>query len=303
MAPKQSGLGLKGPRFISGAADSSAQAWTGVDAQVDALVVKYAAITRLTDTVAELARTPGYLNLLHEVFDHYIALIKTRPATVEEGHITVYDKALLVLTSHGKVPYSMGAIELFKHEILGIGDHRDMAKVDTMFSKNIALRAILGQVTGRAETSANIVHRQERKAVASPARAIEPPPSRPRYTDGSPKAEQVEMTLRTFEMAQVEYEAIHDSDVERKAMAAKFLRDSAENAHKYLYEYDPGHYMVEILVETLEMTQEKAIAEHRRRYREPEKVQSRVYRRYRNRNFQKTVKLNRRQQISDCYRP
>lgn len=116
---------------------------TSLDEVVNALVHQYQAI-RTPSTVIHLSKTPGYRELFNHVFEYHIGLIKTRSQGFEDGQITVYDKALLILTNNGNSLSHFGAIELFKDEILGIRNDDDMGKLDALFSKNIALRAILG---------------------------------------------------------------------------------------------------------------------------------------------------------------
>lgn len=116
---------------------------TSLDKEVYILVHKYQAI-KTPRTVIHLSKTPGYRELFNHVFEYHIGLIKTRSQSFEDCQITVYDKALLILTDNGSSLSHFGAIELFKDEILGIRKDDDMGRLDALFSKNIALRAILG---------------------------------------------------------------------------------------------------------------------------------------------------------------
>lgn len=111
--------------------------------EVDGLVRKYISTTTLTPAIVELAKTPGYMDLFNEVFAHHISLIKSRSQAVEDGHTTVYDKALLILTQNGKNLNQMGGIELFKDEILGIRNSENIEAIQAMLGKNLALRTIL----------------------------------------------------------------------------------------------------------------------------------------------------------------
>jgi hypothetical protein len=65
--------------------------------------------------------------------------------------------------------------------------------------------------------------------------------------------------LLTFNEASFEYSNLPDTDAHRKRNAAKFLRDSAENALAYLRTSKPDHYMLPTLKRTFEMAQAKCV--------------------------------------------
>src|SRR5436190_5092925 len=110
--------------------------------QVAVLVEKYASITLLNPIVLELLNTTEHFRLLYEVFDHYLALIKSRSQAFEDGHITVYDKALLHLSRNGNDLYNLGALELYLDEVVGVsGGH--VEDLDKLLNKHVALKTLL----------------------------------------------------------------------------------------------------------------------------------------------------------------
>ena len=113
--------------------------------QVAVLVKKYASVTLLNPIVLELLKTTEHFRLLYEVFDHYLALIKSRSQAFEDGHITVYDKALLHLSRNGNDLYNLGALELYLDEVVGISSRQHVEDLDELLNKHVALKTLLLQ--------------------------------------------------------------------------------------------------------------------------------------------------------------
>ena len=111
--------------------------------QVSVLVEKYAGTTVLNPIVLELLKTTEHFRLLYDVFEHYLALIKSRSQAFEDGHITVYDKALLRLSRNGNDVYNLGALELYLDEVVGVARGPRVEKLDNLLNKHVALKTLL----------------------------------------------------------------------------------------------------------------------------------------------------------------
>ncbi|KAM5476991.1 hypothetical protein MauCBS54593_000262 [Microsporum audouinii] len=233
---------------------------TNLDKRVDALVCQYQGI-KTPSTIIHLSKTPGYRELFNHVFEHHICLIRSRSQDLEDARITVYDKALLILTNNGSSLSHFGAIELFKDEVLGIRKESDMGKLDALFSKNIALRAILGHVTGwRKDARFEIMASgAESKETAQQKQAASDPLTPPSGASRRELDDRLTSMLKTFATAQFEHNSLSGIKNHAKYRAALFLSDSVENLLGHLRDHDPTHYMVPVLKQTFDMAQREIV--------------------------------------------
>ncbi|EFR02402.1 hypothetical protein MGYG_09082 [Nannizzia gypsea CBS 118893] len=220
-----------------------------LDQEVNALVHTYQAI-KTPRTVIHLSKTPGYWELFNHVFEYHIGLIKTRSQDFEDGQITVYDKALLILTDNGNSLSHFGAMELFKDEILGIRNDNDMGKLDALFSKNIALRAILGHVTGwRKETVLeNIQDDATTPVFESKQSSSQKYPISHAMTSLNAITRKIELAEKWTYLATAQSENLY-----RKNPAK--VRDSAEVLLRHYRDYDPTNHMVPEVKKALRMAE------------------------------------------------
>ncbi|KAI1950456.1 hypothetical protein LOZ57_002015 [Ophidiomyces ophidiicola] len=196
------------------------------------IIREYAAVNAMRPDVAELAKLPEYLALLMGVFENHIALVTTRSQAFEDGQITLYDRALLILTSNGKNMHNLGAIELFLDEILGVKKNSNAEDVAQIIQKNIALRSIVSQVMHPQEEHVSEQHGKEQNGqtninIKKDTEQREPPTA---VEDSDPR---IARMLKTFSKAKSEFHSIRNSDKGSKYLAAKFLRDTAENTLTY----------------------------------------------------------------------
>lgn len=127
--------------------------------------------------------------------------------------------------------------------------------------------------------------------------ASAPPP----VNNGNPSKDLVAAMFKTFRKAQSEYDSVRNTNHQSKYKAAKFLRDSAENTHKYLLENDPGHHMIPLLKGVFNMAQAKTMAMNGGKKRPFEYSEEEDGMGARRRQRQK---MRKRQKIrGDCYRP
>ncbi|WEW57405.1 hypothetical protein PRK78_002872 [Emydomyces testavorans] len=270
--------------------------------ELAAIITKYMAIDSMRPDVAEIAKSPEYLDLFRDVLENHVSMIKKRPQNFEDGKITLYDKALLILTSNGKNLHNLGAIELFLDEILGV---RNVGNIERILEKNLALRSMFGHITHRNEAHSfkeNVkgqnVEKTTRKTAENTAAewpAHNREPSNATRDSKSP----VSKMLDTLARARAEFYSVDESKRGSKYLAAKFLRDTAENTLTYFRETGlENHEMMPRIMEAYQLGHEKTVEATGGRLR-PFEMGSRDYH-YRTRQLRNT-RLNYGR--SDCYRP
>ena len=79
------------------------------EAQVEKLTSKYKSIDAAHP---ELLKKPEKFSNIWDVISRQLSLIKSRSQAFEDGEITVYDKALLVLSDNGNNAKNLGALNL-----------------------------------------------------------------------------------------------------------------------------------------------------------------------------------------------
>lgn len=121
----------------------------------------------------------------------------------------------------------------------------------------------------------------------------------PKHRAYNPTEDHIARLLLTFTDAQYDYGAMGETDTTRKRQAAKFLRDSAENALTYLRLSRPDHYMIPNLRRAFEMAQAKCIGLNGGRKRPFEMSDDEYFRR----NKRNLEKRDQRSGRADCYRP
>ncbi|ODH21109.1 hypothetical protein ACO22_05704 [Paracoccidioides brasiliensis] len=233
---------------------------SGHKEELKALVKNYKGIDSVKPVLKEFLKKSDFFCLLYDVFEHHLSLAKTRSQALGDGQITVYDKALLELTNNGTETYNLGAFELFLDEVMGMKSV-ETVDLEALVIKNVAVKSLLVHAT-----------RAEPGTIAVPILTITEGKS-PNDKTGSVKYEttnnakelktikdSLSRILATFSNAQQEYKAIPDSDVVAKSRAAKFLRDTAENALTYMHSRQMKHHMAPELEVAFQMAKEKATA-------------------------------------------
>ena len=87
--------------------------------KVDELVRMYDGFKEPSAPLRDILRQPERASLLVYALGRQILLIKSRSVAFDDGQITLYDRALLVLSLDGKDLANIGALELFATEYLG----------------------------------------------------------------------------------------------------------------------------------------------------------------------------------------
>ncbi|OAX79909.1 hypothetical protein ACJ72_05765 [Emergomyces africanus] len=236
--------------------------YTNLNEESAALAKKYINVNSVKPMLSEFVRNSDLFRLLYEVFEHHMALIKSRSQALRDGQITVYDKALLELTDKGTEPYNMGAIQLFLDEVIGMKG-AEVAHLEALVIKHVAVKSLF------VNASRANVEEATTSTPAIPGKKVtngetQGDKGKNGHIKNHPKElktinDGLSRILATFSNAQREYKLISDSDVVAKSRAAKFLRDTAENALNYLHARNMQHDMVPKLQAAFQMAKEKAI--------------------------------------------
>jgi hypothetical protein len=108
-------------------------------------LVGKAQIAALSPAISACLRNPEQKRLFLEVFSRHVELLKSRSQAFEDGHITVYDKALLNLTRNGNDLESPHAVQYFCEDFLGIDTLGDPQTAQKALENSIRIRGTLEQ--------------------------------------------------------------------------------------------------------------------------------------------------------------
>jgi len=200
--------------------------------QVPVLVAKAQAIKALSPPLSAYLATHKQLFL--NVFSRHIQLLKSRSQAFEDGHITVYDKALLTLTRNGNDLESAAAIEFYCEEFLGIDKQGTHTETYHILQQSVLLPAFLSQAF--AETAKNRCSTPRTKSEDLPAVSF-----LGQKQEMEPKLGRL---WSVYEQARTDFFAVSAQTDPSAITAAKFLRDTAENALGYLKNENPDPIML-----------------------------------------------------------
>ena len=112
--------------------------------EVPQLVAK-AQVAALSPAISACLRNPEQRRLFLEVFSRHIELLKSRSQAFEDGHVTVYDKALLNLTHNGNDLDNPHAIQYFCEDFLGVDTSGDPQAAQKALESSTATQNTLEQ--------------------------------------------------------------------------------------------------------------------------------------------------------------
>ncbi|KAL4893549.1 major facilitator superfamily domain-containing protein [Aspergillus ambiguus] len=192
--------------------------------KTDDIVRRYGKITYPNLMLHGLLNDPEQSKLLFDALQRQISLVKCRSQTWEDGQITIYDKALLALTSSGDNLTNIGALELYLTEYLGIVPIAPVAHNDHIGSSHLKLQHALTKAASASEP-------RPREESTVPTNE-----SHPAADDSTNDRLQnrVERLLSVYHQARDEYSDAMRRDGMVNIAVARFLRDSAENALRYM---------------------------------------------------------------------
>ncbi|KAH0844363.1 hypothetical protein AYO21_00832 [Fonsecaea monophora] len=197
----------------------------------------------------------SYEHAFFDLFDRQVELIKSRSQAFEDGHVTVFDKSLLILTQNGQHLNNPAAIKYYCKEYLNIDlDTRDATHALTpRLQQTVQLTEALQQELSRGRTSTF-----EKGPGNKPARLSPVDPHL--RNDMEPK---LAVLWSVYETARAEYEAFVDKDekddIDTAVKRAKFLRDTAENILLYLKNKNADPSMIAELESTFNHAKNTAV--------------------------------------------
>ncbi|OKL57637.1 hypothetical protein UA08_07175 [Talaromyces atroroseus] len=237
---------------------STDESWRRSDLheQVQDMISKYESI-KPSHALRYIIGTSKLYVLFCELIEHHIGIILSRSQEIEDGHITVYDKCLLDLCGNGREVHRQAGQELYIREFLGIDpDSLVERDVEEMLDREILARGVFVR-SSRPLTPAcprSVSAEDEKVNIAAPPLEDHGPPFSTTSSDtyGTNFARNSAVNTNIKRMLHIYFEAKSDfyriessqsppsssDDYQRIANAAKFLRDSAENALDYLQAQD-----------------------------------------------------------------
>ncbi|KAJ9293266.1 hypothetical protein DTO271G3_7989 [Paecilomyces variotii] len=211
-----------------------------IENEVDEIVHDYGRISKPHPLLKEVLEKPDSYALLLEVIESQVSLIKSRSQAFEDGHITIYDKALLILTKNGKDIMDIGALELFLDEYVGIPAKGTAAKQQHVLDKHVALKSLLKKIAQFDKST------DEKMGTDAPVGDSSSPVPESQCYERETKSyssdvpvdpkvdESIERMLNIYFKAKEDYHATSSASRSEKLEAVKFLRDTAENTLNYL---------------------------------------------------------------------
>ncbi|EEA28860.1 hypothetical protein TMatcc_002787 [Talaromyces marneffei ATCC 18224] len=218
---------------------------------VDAMISEYESIKEPSHGLRYIRDNSRLYSSFCDLIKHHIGLIMSRPKAIEDGHVTVYDKCLLELCRNGKYVDGLAGQEYFIREFMGIDpDSRMRRDVEDMIDRGVSVKdELLGSSRSRSQSEHRQIIKEEKNAIAVTQSQVAPSQNLP-FSETIFAAyatvfhpdmtinTNINRMLHTYFRAKNDFYTRHESnhyqcDPER-ADAAKFLRDSAENALNYL---------------------------------------------------------------------
>lgn len=113
------------------------------DPKTDAIVRRYHKSSLTNPVLHEILKNPEESSLLLDAVRRQVSLIKCRSQDFEDGQVTIYDRALLILTNNGENMTDLGARELYLTEFLGIVPIGPVAPSKDIVARHVALQSKL----------------------------------------------------------------------------------------------------------------------------------------------------------------
>ncbi|EAA64222.1 hypothetical protein AN2178.2 [Aspergillus nidulans FGSC A4] len=233
----------------------------GPQKKVDDLVRRYRRRSSPSSVLLEILNDPEYYAVIVGALRRQASLSKCRSQEFEDCQVTIYDRALLILSNYGESATDPGALELYITEFLGVVPIAPVADGIKAVSRLVDLQHVLSKVTAthgeREEGTAAAVpgqeFKREREGSSSPfnidveySRHF---PDSPAYDQDNPiptttlstigqacKPDvRVARLLDVYHQAKEDYFNTKAREGVDSLSAVRFLRDSAENTLRYLH--------------------------------------------------------------------
>ncbi|KIW90720.1 uncharacterized protein Z519_08503 [Cladophialophora bantiana CBS 173.52] len=216
------------------------------DAEVPMLVQRAQGVETLSPAFDNFL--VSYNHAFFDLFERQIELIKSRSQAFKDGHVSVFDKVLLILTENGNNLNNPAAISFYSKEYLNIDISASAQEVTSRLQQTVEVSQALRQVAAYLMNlvpelsldKTNMVQRGSRALGQNPARLFPVNPNLRK--DMEPR---LAVLWSVYETARAEYLAVLDkNDNEMAIKRAKFLRDTAENILLYLENRNADPLMV-----------------------------------------------------------
>lgn len=115
------------------------------ESKVDELVRKYTKVPESSQIIQHILKHDDESALIFQAIRRQVALIRCRSQAPEDDQITIYDRALLILTRYGEEPGDFGALELYMTEFLGIVPISPASQSKDILSRHAELQAVLNR--------------------------------------------------------------------------------------------------------------------------------------------------------------
>ncbi|KAI9930323.1 hypothetical protein ASPWEDRAFT_182342 [Aspergillus wentii DTO 134E9] len=277
---------------------------------VDELVRKYYKKTEPSPVLRDILQKSEDSSLLIQALRRQVSLVKCRSQAFEDSQITIYDRALLVLSKYGDDPEGLGALELYLTEFLGVVPIGAVSEGKDIVVKHIGLQSVLSKSAASEKVTRKSSVSERRSKSESGRRAHTAPRPDHGYRERRIKSsastssddaqllhEKVERILDVYRKAKDEFYNKKQSDGMEDPSSVRFLRDTAENALNYLHSHGlQDHKLVPELESVFRSARDKATElSGGRKRRFEETASSHSHSRSRN--------LKRRRGLVDSYRP
>ncbi|GKZ66102.1 hypothetical protein AnigIFM50267_010941 [Aspergillus niger] len=214
--------------------------------KVDELVRKYDCIIEPNAVLHAILQDPESLNSLVNAIQRQASLVRHRSQNPEDGEITVFDNALMILSGNGHDTQDIGALELYLAEYLGICTFSPIPHAKQglheydMLQNTVTGESVSNSTNDRTTAAEQQPHSSPEQAVNTHVQAHEHPrrqqhilPPRPPPTlEEIRRREQVERLLRIYEKAKAEYNKKNPEEID--VGLARYFRDTAETTLDFL---------------------------------------------------------------------
>ncbi|KAL7654444.1 hypothetical protein ACMYSQ_006452 [Aspergillus niger] len=214
--------------------------------KVDELVRKYDRIIEPNAVLHAILQDPESLNSLVNAIQRQASLVRHRSQNPEDGEITVFDNALMILSGNGHDTQDIGALELYLAEYLGICTFSPITHAKQglheydMLQNTVTGESVSNSTNDRTTAAEQQPHSSPEQAVNTYVQGHEHPrrqqhilPPRPPPTlEEIRRREQVERLLRIYEKAKAEYNKKNPEEID--VGLARYFRDTAETTLDFL---------------------------------------------------------------------
>lgn len=117
----------------------------GLQKKVDDLVRRYRRRSNPSSVLLEILNDPEYYAVIVGALRRQASLSKCRSQEFEDCQVTIYDRALLILSNYGESATDPGALELYITEFLGVVPIAPVADGIKAVSRLVDLQHVLSK--------------------------------------------------------------------------------------------------------------------------------------------------------------